>query len=447
MTANANGRRPSMTRTALLLLPVQVVFRTGEALLPLLLALWFGRSRETDLYYLASAFFTFAGALISAAFQDSALIPVLTEVGLQDAKSLPKVAGSLLAHALSYGALLALVMGGVALAGFRLRYGADLFPVALRLTAPFAVYLVAVGCRSFFVGVLNTHEKYFAHPVASGFGITIAIGIIALGRSALGVGVLPVALLCGEAVAIALLAWMVRSLVGLRLVLTLERPEPVRRFFRLAFSEVSGNALTRVNPVVDQLFAGLTGVLGGGTVLRYAMDVASLPTSIIQATVLPVLLSRMSQLAAQGSTREFQHMVRRALVAVCGLLVVMSLALGVARGPVLRLAFLHGEMDAGGVAEMARVLPYALVGVAPFGALLVLARAHVALQNLRIMIPMGILNAGLNAVFDVILFFALGLRGIALSTSLMQLGVALAFWFLLVARLRAKGSGPATARQ
>ena len=39
-------------------------------------------------------------------------------------------------------------------------------------------------------------------------------------------------------------------------------------------------------------------------------------------------------------------------------------------------------------------------GVAPFGALLVLARAHVAQQNSRIMPSMGILNSVLNAVFN-----------------------------------------------
>ena len=40
---------PSLARTALALLPLQAAFRGGEALLPLLLAAWFGRSSGTDL--------------------------------------------------------------------------------------------------------------------------------------------------------------------------------------------------------------------------------------------------------------------------------------------------------------------------------------------------------------------------------------------------------------
>jgi len=92
-------------------------------------------------------------------------------------------------------------------------------------------------------------------------------------------------------------------------------------------------------------------------------------------------------------------------------------------------------MDVGGVERMISILPYHLVGLAPFGALLVLARAHVAVKNSGIMLSMGILNAALNAVFNVVLMRAIGLEGIALSTSCVQLAIAIVFWFRLDAKL------------
>ncbi|MEO8874352.1 MAG: lipid II flippase MurJ, partial [Polyangiaceae bacterium] len=384
-------KTPPIARTALLLLPVQIVFRACEAFLPLLLALWFGRSPETDLYYLASALFTVAAAAVSAAFQDSTFIPILTEVMILDRKSVAKVAGSILTHTLAYGSVIAVAMGVVAAILFRIRYGGALFVLAVELTVPFTAYVIAVGARSFYVGLLNAHRKYSAYPVASGIGIMSAIGIIAIAREQLGILVLPIGLFFGEIVSIGILIGITKA-ANIRLELTFERPEPVRRFSRLVLAEVPGNVLTRINPTVDQLFAGLTSVVSGGTILRYAMDVASLPTSIAQATVLPVLLSRMSELATQKNHDEFRRTVIRALLGVCAILIVMCLILGFGRHWILRIAFLHGKMDQGAIDAMAAILPYALVGVAPFGALLVLARAHVALQNVRIMIPMGILN-------------------------------------------------------
>jgi putative peptidoglycan lipid II flippase len=92
-------------------------------------------------------------------------------------------------------------------------------------------------------------------------------------------------------------------------------------------------------------------------------------------------------------------------------------------------------MDAEAVDSMAAVLPWAVVGSIPFGALLVLARAHVALQNTRIMLPLGVLNASLNVVFDLVLVRIAGLRGIAFATSLVHLVIAVVFWHAMRRRL------------
>jgi putative peptidoglycan lipid II flippase len=434
IAASAPPRR-SIAKTALLLLPVQIVFRGGEAIVPLLLASWFGRTPETDVYYLAYAFFTFAGALIASAFQDSALIPVLADVQARAPKTFGTVAGSLLAHTLAYGTALAVVMGAIAVGWFRLRYEGALFMTSAWLVLPFALHLVALSVRAFFVGLLNTRGHYFAHPVASGLGITIAIALIAFARGALGVVILPLAWLAGEIAAIAVLTFVTSGLLKIPLTLSLARPEPVTRFFRLVFSEVTGSAITRINPVVDQVMAGLSSIVGAGTMLRYAFDVASLPTSAVQATILPVLLSHFSHDVASKNVDGFTRTVKKALAVVSAILVAMSVALAIFRRPILRAVFLHGEMDAAGVDGMAAILPFALLGVAPFGALLILARAHVALQNSRIMISMGILNAGLNLVFDLLFFVWIGLPGIALSTSMMQLAIAIVFWIRLKKRL------------
>jgi putative peptidoglycan lipid II flippase len=429
-----SGER-SITRTAVLLLPVQVVFRAGEAALPLMLAAWFGRTPETDAYYLAWAFFTFAGALVASAYQDSALIPVLTEVQARDPHEYVQVLRSLLGHTLVYATALGAAMGAVALGWFRLRYHGDLFNVAAALVPPFALYLIALALRALFVGTLNQRGHYFVHPVASGVGIVVAIGAIALFRQPLGVRILPIAWLAQETVTGGIAAGAAISLLGARITPSLVRPEPVKRFLRLVTSEVIGSAITRINPVVDQMMAGLSRVVGGGTLLRYAFDVASLPTSAAQATVFPVLLSHLSRQAAERRWDAFERTVVRALLGVCGLLSAMGGLLALFRGPILRLVFLHGAMDATGIERMAEIAPYALAGVVPFGALLVLARAHVALQNSRIMISMGTLNAILNAAFDVMFFQFLGLRGIALSTSMMQLAIAVVFWLRLRVKL------------
>jgi putative peptidoglycan lipid II flippase len=422
----------SLARTALLLLPLQAVFRGGEALLPLFLAAWFGRNEATDLYYLLAAYFVFAGAVLTGAFQDSAVVPVLIEVESREPSRFPEIAGALLGHTLAIGCALASAMGAlaavVALIVSRER------GLALELVAAMSLGIVAASVRAFYVGLLNARGVFHAHPIGSGLGMAVTWAVLYGGRS-LGVRVVPLGLLAGETVAVVILASLARRALGARLVPSLSRPEPVRRIFSLVRLEVAGSLITRINPVIDQLMAGLAGVIGGGTLLRYAGDVASLPTSILQAVLFPVLLTRLAREA--GRPAEFLATTRRTLLVVVALLAGFSAIFAAFRMPLCTLLFLHGEMDRAGVTRIAGILPWALAGAAPFGALLVLARAHVAQQNSRIMPGMGVLNSACNALFNAIFVGFFGLSGIALSTSVTYLVVAVVFWVRLPRAVRA----------
>jgi putative peptidoglycan lipid II flippase len=266
------------------------------------------------------------------------------------------------------------------------------------------------------------------------------LGTAWVGRARLGIVAVPLGLLAGELVSASALAWVVFGKLRRRTSLNLSRPEPVRQFGKLAASEVAGATVTRINPVVDQLMAAVAGVAGGGTLLSYSLDAALVPTSILQAVLLPLLLSRFSEDIAQGDLRKFRGDLARSLAAVTTLLLAVGLAMLALRGPILRIAFLRGAMDTAGVERMVMLLPYHLLGLAPFGALLVLTRAHIALKNSSIMFSMGVLNAALNLVLDFALVRFLGLEGIALATSLVHTIVAIVFYVRLepgVRRLKA----------
>jgi putative peptidoglycan lipid II flippase len=204
-----------------------------------------------------------------------------------------------------------------------------------------------------------------------------------------------------------------------------------------------------MNPVVDQLMAAMAAVAGGGTLLKLSGDVASVPTSLLQAALLPVLLTHLSDDFATRDIPRLRATVRRALAIVTGVLVVVSALFWAVRRPLLHFVFEHGAMDWAGAERMARLLPYHLVGLAPFGALLILARAHVAAQNSRIMISMGLLNAALNAGLNFAFLPSLGLEGIALSTSCTYAVVALVFALRFQARLSAiaRAQAPAAAAE
>ena len=442
-------RKRSILETTLRVLPAHGVLRALEPILPLLLARWFGRNDATDVYNFAFAVFSFAGSLVFAAYQDSALVPILAEERLARRKELPRLIGSVLAHTWAIGGGIATLVALVALAWFRLRYADPSFALAAKMVLPFALYLLAMSTRTFFGTVLAAEKRFFVQPVASFFGLAANIGILWALREKVGIAIVPVSMVAGEIVTGVVLAWFTLGPLGMKIQLCFDRPPALVAFGRLIAAEVSGGAVTRVNPVVDQFMAGLAAVLGAGTLLRLSNDVAMLPTSILQAALLPVLLSHLADDFAARDLVTFRRKVVRSLFSVCGILLAAAALLYFVRALLLRFVFLRGQMDAGGVDLMVQLLPFHLVGLAPFGALLILARAHVALKNSTIMLSMGILNAGCNAAFNIVLLKVMGLPGIALSTSLVQLAVAVVFWFRFERRLRALGgemSPPETSR-
>lgn len=434
-------KRAGIVRTVLVLLPMQIVLRGFEPILPILLSDWFGRSPAMGVYVLSRFVFALAGSLVFSAYNDSPIVPILAEERRARRAALPDLLGSLLAHTWLLGGLLAALVGALASGYFAIRYQGDDLGLALRMVVPFSAALVATSTRSFFGAVLAAEHSYFAQPVASFLSIVVNLALMFALHGRLGVAVVPVAALAGELVAIAVLAWFAVRAIGLRMRMNLGRPPALVAFAKLAASEVGGGAVTRVNPVVDQLMADLAGVVGGNMLLWLSGDVATVPTSLLQAALLPVLLSHLSDDFAAGDLAKVRATVVRALLATSVVLVAACALLFAVREPLLRLVFLRGEMDLDGVQRMAHILPYHLVGVAPFGALLVLSRAHVALKNSRIMFKMGVFNAAANAGFNLVLLPVLGLEGLALSTSSVQAAVAVVFWFAFERRLRELRAG------
>ncbi len=402
--------------------------------MPVVLAVFFGRSALTDVYTFEWAVFALAGSLVFSAFHDSAVVPILVELRMRDPRALAAVRGSLLAHTLVLGAAFGVAFGAIAAGWFAARFEGEARAAALHMAPVFVVFLVALGAKTFFAAVMNAEHFYVPLPVASALGAMAQLAVIVGARGALSVVAIPCGSLAGELVAVAVLAASARA-AGVAIAPTLARPEPVRRIAGLVASEVGGNAVTKLNPVVDQLVATFVGVVGGGTILRLSGDVATVPTSLLQAALLPVLLTHLSTDFATGDLARMRLGVRRALLSVSAILTAAGTALWALRGPVLRLAFAHGAMDDAGVARMVHILPYHLAGLVPFGALLVLARAHVAAQNSAIMVGMGLLNAGLNAALNVALAPSMGLEGIALSTSCTSAVVAAVFWARFEARI------------
>ena len=429
------SRSASLMSTVGRIAPWQVLYRGLTALLPLLMATWFGRSAETDLYNLFAALFTLAGSLVFASFQDSALVPIVVDVQRRDPAQLPRLAGALVAYTTLIASGLALLIGTGVWLWFRAHVTGSAAALVVPMAVGFSIYLPFLALHSLAAALLAARFRFLPDALAGAGGVGVTLAIAALVRGH-GLGPIPFALAGGELVAtVGLLIALRRS--GLPIQLTLARSGALKRFVRLVSSEIGGSAVVRVNPLCDQMMARALGILGGGTMLRLSGDLSSFPASLLSSTFLSVLLSHLAAAGADGRRFELRRTVVRSVLGVTLVFGAVALALALLRTPLVTLVYGRGAMDAAALARIAHLLPYHLVGLVPFGIVLVLARAHVSLGNSRILIGMGTLNAAANLGLNIVLSHWLGLEGIALATSAVNVVVAWLFWVRLGQRLRA----------
>ncbi|MGA8260049.1 MAG: lipid II flippase MurJ [Arenicellales bacterium] len=431
MKAGAVATRTTIGRTTAWLLPLQAILRIGEALFPLFLAAWFGSNRFTDVYVFSYAYFTFCGALVFSAFRDSAVVPLIMEVRRSQPEDLGRFLGSLICYATVLGLAGAALTGSIAAAWFPLRYGGPERDLALAMLPIFCGHLIIVVLEFLLSSVLQAMHRFAAAPLASGLGMLVALLAMGLLRHTLGVQAIAWAHLLGEAVALGILAIWAFGPVGLPVRLTFERLEPLRRFGRLAVSQVGAQAINRVNPLVDQLFAGLVALAGGGTLLKLTSDVALAPVFLLAGTVLPVLLSHLSEDFLDQDRVRLGATVRQTLLSVVLVFGVIAGLMVLAADPLLRLLYLRGEMTVPDIHEMVKIITMLALGLPAYAAALTLTRVHVAVGNTPLLLPIGAASAGFNVVFNLVLYHWLGIPGIALSTSLVSFVVAGLLWYRL----------------
>jgi len=142
---------------------------------------------------------------------------------------------------------------------------------------------------------------------------------------------------------------------------------------------------------VGQVAAQFAAVEGGGTLLLLASAVAVAPVAVLPEV----------------------RVTRRALGGVVVAMLAASAAIALLREPLVSALYAHGVMDYGGQRRIMHLVPCALAGTAPLGALRLLERAASPARQ-RAAAGLGAL---VTAVAAAVLVRTMGLEGIALATA------------------------------
>jgi putative peptidoglycan lipid II flippase len=378
-------------------------------------------------------------ALVADAALSSAFVPVFSELLVKgERKRAWRVASSLFwLVLLGLGGLTALfiVISPWIMAAFG--YG-DLAVGLSRVLFPIVVLL---GLSGIVVGILNSYEHFTVPALTPVFwNIAIIIGLVIGVPRAHGIDdklyVYAFSILVATVIQFLLpLPWL-RGRDGRLQVVVDWRDPAVRQTLVLMVPITIGLGLINLNAVVDTFFAArFIDRFHAPSAINAAFRLYMLPQGMFSVAVATVLFPTLSRLATTADLDGFRRTVSGAIRLIAFLLFPASIVCAVLAEPIVRVVYQRGDFTPAQTPATAHALAAFALGLAFNGFMLMLNRAFFSLQSPWIPTWVALGNLGLNALLDAA-FYSLGIWGLPLSTSIVNIAGSTALFILLRRRLR-----------
>jgi putative peptidoglycan lipid II flippase len=155
---------------------------------------------------------------------------------------------------------------------------------------------------------------------------------------------------------------------------------------------------------------------------------------MFSVAVATVLFPSLARLATRADLDGFRRTVSNGIRQIAFLLIPASVVCAVLADPIVRVVYQHGTFTASQTPATAGALAAFSLGLSFNGFMLMLNRAFFSLQSAWVPTWVALGNLGLNAVLDGA-FYRLGIWGLPLSTSLVNIAGTAALLVLLRRRL------------
>jgi putative peptidoglycan lipid II flippase len=282
--------------------------------------------------------------------------------------------------------------------------------------------VVLLGLSGIIVGILNTYH-HFALPALApvAWNLVIIVGLV-LGVPRIDGESAQLYLYAGVVVLGTLLQlllpipWLRRLDGSLTAVLDWRDPA-VKRVLVLMLPVTLTIGLINVNFLVDTLFASrLLDPELAPAAIGAAFRLYMLPQGVFAVAVTTVLFPTLARLAARGDYSGLRRALDGGIRQIAFLLVPAALISIVLAKPIVELVYQRGEFTSEDTVIVSQCLQAFSIGLVFNGWMLILNRSFYAVQTNWVPTAIALGAVALNALFDTI-FYRLGIWGIPLSTS------------------------------
>jgi putative peptidoglycan lipid II flippase len=212
------------------------------------------------------------------------------------------------------------------------------------------------------------------------------------------------------------------------------RHEGLRQFGRLLVPRLGTIILARTNVIVDRIFGSMLGP-ASVSALAYAERLRGAPIDVLVASFGTVSFVDLSGDAARRNLDDFNVRLRRYVRGAIFALLPLTIFVFILAQPVIDVLFGRGSFDEQGVALTAGALGLYSLGFLPVVINMVLRGSFFAVQDVATPLKVAAVGTVLNVGLNFLLVGPMGVRGLALATSLSEWSRMLLFVWLAQQKL------------
>lgn len=278
----------------------------------------------------------------------------------------------------------------------------------------FSIYFVTLGYV--FKGFLQIKNKFIASTL-TGYPLNIII-ILSI---AISFWTSNIILAVGSLVAIASQLFILIPASykeGFRFKFTIDfRDDFIKQMLILAIPMIIGISVNQLNVVVDRTLASKI-VEGGISSLDYANRVNFFVQGIFVLSITTVMYPMISKMVADGNIEGLKIILSKVIGVVILFVVPATIGSIVFSKQIITLLFARGAFTYEATLMTSTALVYYSIGMIGFGLREVLSRTFYSLQDTKTPMINAAMGIILNIILNIILSKYLGIRGLALATSI-----------------------------
>lgn len=299
---------------------------------------------------------------------------------------------------------------------FASNFGEEEFILAVRFTRISILGLALVILINIFNGYLQIKGNHKL-PALISLPLNIVIVITIFLSSKFSLYLLPIGLVLGSLLQF-ILVYLVSYKYGYRFKNKLDlNDQSMREMIKNSKSIFIGGSTQQINTIIDRALAS-TVVAGGVSAISYANSLNVFVQSIFVLSITAVMYPELSKNAVEKDKVKFNHTLKYSLSSMALVIIPTSIFILFFAEEIITLMFGRGNFTSESIELTTGPLIFYSLGMIAFAYRSVLNKAFYAYSITHIPMINSIIGVSINIVLNFILSYFIGLKGLALATSI-----------------------------